>query len=89
MLTNGLVNEMLGLPEIPFPLVIEIPELPADIVRPVNVTASVFTCIPTPELTRDNSAPVVVMLSTPCGLLDDNVRPLIAPKYLLFVSVGS
>jgi hypothetical protein len=89
MLTNGLVKEIVGFPETPFPLVMEIPELPAVIARPVNVVASVLTCNPVPELTSEDSAPVVVMLRTPWATLADNERPLIAPKYRLFASVGS
>ena len=59
------VKDTVGSPEMPSPLVIARPAPETAKERPVMVVADVLTCIPVLEFTKDNKAPVVLILKSP------------------------
>ena len=70
---------MVGSPATPLPSVTVNPAPEEATERPVRAVEDVLTCMPVPDDTKDDKAPEVVILKTPCAPPSVTVRPLVAP----------
>ena len=77
-----------GSPDTPEPLVTDKPAPEEATERPVMAVEDVLTCMPVPDATKDDKAPVVLILKSPCAPPSVTAKPLVAPTYRLFASWG-